>query len=244
MRRSPKAEPMTCTKGPIVQVMDDSSSDARAGLPLVGWAAVSIGLLFGAIAWGVALGGVMPLPYGPAAPIQQYVARQSAALHVMAVGTFAASVPLAIYAATASARLRQLGATAATATIALTGGVLAAGTLGATGLLGWVLSRPDVGADRSVVRTLYYLAFLSGGPAHIVALGVLVAGMAVPSWKMRLLPRPLPWLGLIIAALAELATLVLIWPLLGVLLPVARVAALIWLLVAGGRLALQRNEIG
>lgn len=210
--------------------------------PLVVWAAVSIGLLFGAIAWGVALGGVPPLPYGPPTSIQHYVAHQSAALHVIAVGTFAASLPLAIYAATACPRLHRLGVTTAAA-VALTGGILAAGALALTGLLGWVLSRPDISADQSMVRTLYYLAFLSGGPAHMVALGVLVAAMAAPSLTMRSLPRPLSWLGVMIAALAELATLVLIWPALGVMLPIARVAALIWLLVAGGLLPLRRNEI-
>ena len=42
---------------------------------------------------------------------------------------------------------------------------------------------------------------------------------------------------------AELTTLVLIWPQLGVLLPIARVAALLWLVVAGALLPLQRNEI-
>lgn len=222
--------------------MNDSPVDAKGALPLVLWAAASIGLLFGAIAWGVALGGVLPLPYGPATPIQHYVAHQSAALHVIAVGTFAASLPLAIYGATACARLHRLGATTAAA-VALTGGILAAGALALTGLLGWVLSRPDISADRSMVRMLYYLAFLSGGPAHVGALGLLVAGMAVPSSTMRLMPRPLSRLGLMTVTVAELATLVLIWPVLGVMLPIARVAALVWLLVAGGLLPLRRNEI-
>jgi hypothetical protein len=114
------------------------------------------------------------------------VTQQPGALQVIAVGVFASSVPLAIYAATAGATLRELGATAPGATIALTGGILAAETLGLTGLVGWV---------------------------------------------------PLAWAGLAIAALAELATLVLMWPILGVVLPLARVLALAWLLVAGARLS-------
>ena len=140
-----------------------------------------LGLLFGGLAIGVALGGVMPLPYGPVAAVQAYVRAQPVAVQVIATAAFASSVPLAIYAATASARLRQLGATAPAAAIALTGGTLAAGALGLTGLLGWTLSRPEVSADTALVRALYYLVFLVGGPGHIVALGLLVAGMAVPS---------------------------------------------------------------
>ncbi|MGH3967454.1 MAG: hypothetical protein ACRDTV_04860 [Mycobacterium sp.] len=202
-----------------------------------------VGLLFGALAIGVALGGIMPLPYGPAGPIQHYVTEQPAAVQVIAVGMFASSVPLAVYAAMASARLRQLGVTAPGATIALAGGILAATALGLAGLLGWTLSRPDVSADPPAVRVLYYLVFLTGGPAHIVALGLLVAGMSAPSLALGLLPRVVACSGLAIAALAGLGTLVLVWPALGVILPIARVSALVWLLAAGALLPLQRNEI-
>lgn len=215
----------------------------QGGPPLVLLAIASLGLLFAGLVIGVALGGVLPLPYGPADAVWRYVQSQPAAVQVIAVAVFASSVPLAIYAATASARLRQLGVTAPGATIALAGGILAAGALALTGLLGWTLSRPDVSVDVTLVRALYYLAFLSGGPAHIVALGLLVAGIAVPGLIIGLLPRPVAWLGLVIATLAELATLVLIWPVLGVILPIARVSALLWLLVSGGLLPRRRNDI-
>ena len=195
-----------------------------------------LGLLFGGLAIGVALGGVMPLPYGPVAAVQAYVRAQPVAVQVIATAVFASSVPLAIYAATAGARLRQLGAPAPAAGIALTGGILAAGSLGLTGLLGWTLSRPEVSADTALVRALYYLVFLVGGPGHIAALGLLVAGMAVPSLNLRLTPRTVAWSGLAIAALAELTMLVLVWQQLGVLLPIARVGALVWLVVAGALL--------
>jgi hypothetical protein len=204
---------------------------------------ISLGLLFGGLAIGVALGGVMPLPYGPAAPVQAYVRAQPIAVQVIATAAFGSSVPLAIYAATASARLRQLGVTAPGATIALTGGTLAAGALGLTGLLGWTLSRPEIGTDIALVRAVYYLVFLVGGPGHIVALGLLVAGMAVPCLVLGLTPRTVAWIGLVIAVLAELATLVLVWPEFGVILPIARISALVWLVVAGALLPLRRSDI-
>jgi len=231
--------------------MNDSPGDGTAvgrrhhsGPPLALVAAICIGLLFGGLALGVALGGVMPLPYGPVAAVQQYVRAEPVAVQVIAVAVFASSVPLAVYAATASGRLRQLGVAAPAATIALTGGVLAAGALGLTGLVAWTLSRPEVSGDTALVRALYYLVFLVGGAGHIVALGLLVAGMALPSLSLGLLPRPLAWAGLAIAGLSELTTLVLFWPVLGPILPVARVSALAWLLVAGARLPLPRNTIG
>ena len=205
--------------------------------------ALCLGLLFGGIAVGVALGGVMPLPYGPATAVTAYVRAQPVAVQVIATAAFASSVPLAIYAATASSRLRQLGVTAPGATIALTGGTLAAGALGLTGLLAWTLSRPEVSADAALVRAVYFLVFLVGGTGHIVALGLLVAGMAVPGLIVGLMPRPVAWIGLAIAGLAELTTLVLVWPELGAILPIARVLALAWLVVAGALLPLRRNDI-
>jgi hypothetical protein len=232
--------------------MNDSLRDAtgpapgrrqQGGPPLVLLSALCLGLLFGGIAIGVALGGVMPLPYGPATAVAAYVRAQPVAVQVIATAAFASSVPLAIYAATASTRLRQLGVTAPGATIALTGGTLAAGALGLTGLLAWTLSRPEVSADAALVRAVYFLVFLVGGTGHIVALGLLVAGMAVPGLIVGLMPRPVAWLGLAIAALAELTTLVLVWPELGAILPVARVLALAWLVVAGALLPLRRNDI-
>jgi hypothetical protein len=206
-------------------------------------AALCIALLFGGLAIGVALGGVMPLPYGPVGAVVQYVRAQPVAVQVIAVGVFASSVPLAIYAATASAQLRQLGAPDSVATLTSVGGALAAGALGLTGLLGWTLSRPELSGDTVLVRALYFLVFLVGGAGHLVALGLLVAGMALPGRTLALLPRPLAWTGFAIAGLCESTTLVLIWPVLGPILPVARVSALAWLVAAGARLPLRRNDV-
>jgi hypothetical protein len=218
---------------------DSSASVVPSRLALPGLGLLCIGLLFGGLAIGVVLGGVMPLPYGPASAVAAYVRAQPVAIQVIATAVFASSVPLAIYAAMAGARLRQLGMTRPAAAIALTGGTLAAGALGLTALLGWTLSRPEVSADTALVRAIYFLVFLVGSPGHLVALGLLVAGMAVPSLKLRLMPRPLAWTGLVIAALAEVTTLVLVWPELGVILPIARVAALVWLVAAGAALPRQ-----
>ena len=206
-------------------------------------AAISFVLLFGGIAVGVAIGGVPPLPFKAGASIQDLLMAHPVAAQAVGVGVFGASVPLAIYAATASARLRQLGVTAPGATIALAGGVLAAAFLALCGLLLWTLSRPEITADGSLVRALYFLVFLTGGPAHVVVLGLLLAGVAVPSLILGFLPKPVAWAGLVIAAIAELTALVLVWPPLMVLLPIARVPAFVWLIIAGAMLPVQRRRV-
>ena len=218
--------------------MADSQRHDGPSLSLL--AVTCIALLFGGLTIGVALGGIMPLPYGPVGPIQHYVQTQSLAVRIIAVAVFGSSVLLAVYAAAVSARLRWLGVTGAGPTIALTGGILAAGSLGLTGLLGWTLSRPEIAGDTTLVRALYLLTFLTGGVAHVVALGVLIAGIATSGLAVGL-PRAVVWVGVPIAALCELTTLVLAWEPLGPTLPVARVAALAWLLVAATRLPARRN---
>ena len=232
--------------------MNDSTADRiqaarrtgpQGGPPLAPVAAVSLVLLLVGLGVGVALGGVMPLPYGAASDVLGYVHDHHGAVLASAVGTFAASVPLAIYAATASTRLRQLGVTAPGATIALAGGILASGALGLAGLICWTMSRSEVVVADGLIRALYYLVFLTGGVGHIVALGLLLAGIAVPSLILGLLPRPLAWAGLATAALAEVATLVLIWPEAAVILPVARFTGFIWLIVAGALLPRRRSEV-
>ena len=205
-------------------------------------ASISLGLLVVGLLIAGALGGIPPLPYGSAAAVVDYVRSQPDAIRVASVTVFGSSVPLLIYAATASARLRQLGVTAPGATIALAGGVLAAGGLGLSGLLLWPLAERDVAADSGVVHALYDLVYLAGGPGHVVMLGLLVAGIAVPSLILGLVPKPLARTGLAIAVLAELATLVLIWPPISPLLPIARFSALVWLLVVGALLPHRRTN--
>jgi hypothetical protein len=218
--------------------MNDSISNDRAPAPQagppLGWlAVVSGGLLVAGIIVSALLGGVIPSPFGPGEAILRYFATQPDAVRASGILGFGSSVPLAIYAATASARLRQLDVTAPGATIALAGGILAAGALSLSGLVQWTLSQPAVRADAPLVRALQDLAFLAGGPAHVIFLGLLVAGIAVPALILRLTPAPLAWAGLVIAGLAELTTLTLIWPALAGLLPAARFPALAWLIAAG-----------
>ena len=211
----------------------------HSGPPLALLAAVSVVLLVASLVVSAALGGVIPSPYADAQTIQDHFRDEADAVKAGAVLVFASAVPLSIYAAAASSRLRRLGMTAPGGTIALVGGVLSAGALSLSGLLLWTLARPAVRTDAPLVRALHDLSFLTGGVAHVVFLGLLVAGIAVPSLIMGLLPRPLAWTGLVIAVLAEVTTLALIRPGLAVLLPIARFASFVWLIVAGHRLPLR-----
>ena len=100
---------------------------------------------------------------------------------------------------------------------------------------GCALAFVESGGDFALVLT-------GERPWHVVTLGLLIAGIAVPGLIVGLLPRPVAWTGLVIAGHAELTTLVLIWTALSPLLPVARFTGLIWLIVAGALLPLRRRN--
>ncbi|MEV7777677.1 hypothetical protein [Kitasatospora sp. NPDC088351] len=185
-------------------------------------------------------GHPFPSPFGRTDEIVAYFRDHHGAVQASGALQFAAAIPLAVYAATVSARLHRLGVRAPGATIALTGGVLASAFLACCGLVTWALSRPEVLDQPALVRALQYLAFATGGPGHVVPLGLLVAGIAVPGLLARLLPRRLALAGLVVAAVAELAALTLLVDGAAVLLPIARFTGLAWLIAAGFLLPRQR----
>jgi hypothetical protein len=206
---------------------------SQGGPPLGVLALVSLLLLIAGLVASAALGGTFPSPFGDPATIQAYFSHEPDAVRTASVLLFGSSVPLVIYAATVCVRLRQLGMTAPGSAIALAGGVLAGGALASSGLLQWTLASSGVRDFEPVVRALQDLTFLSGGPAHVVFLGLLIAGIATPGLLLGLIPRPLAWAGLVIAGLAELSFFTLAWPALGLLVPLARFPGLLWLVAVG-----------
>ncbi len=206
-------------------------------LPAGAFAALFVASL---VALGVLGEGTFPSPFADADRIAGYVSGNRTALQVTGTLQFAAAVPLAVLAGTAASRLQHLGVRAPGVTIAFGGGTFSAAFLALSGLLQWTLARPAVQAEPGVVRALHDLTFVTGGPAHAVGLGLLVAGIAVPAFLLRLLPRWMGIAGLVIAVLAELSTLVLVAPAAAVLMPLSRFPGLLWLL--GAAAALPRNR--
>jgi hypothetical protein len=196
-----------------------------------------VGLVLATIMAG---GKPYPSPFGDAADIVAYFRDHRHAVQIGGAFQFGAAIPLAIYSATVSARLHQLGIRAPGATIALAGGLLSSAFLALSGLIGWVLSRPEVLDEPSLIRALQLLNFAAGGVAHVVPLGLLLAGIAVPGLLARLLPSWLAWAGLVIAGIAELSTLTLLAEPAAYLLPVARFTGLAWLIAVGFMLPRQR----
>lgn len=209
-------------------------------LPL---ALIAAGLFVASLIVGAAGGGPFPSPYDPASDVLAFFANHRTTVRVAATLQFAAAVPLVILTASLSSRVRFLGfAHVPGVLIASTGGILASGMLMLSALVQWVLSRPEVAGDPAVVRPLADLAFATGGPGHVVFLGLLIAGVAVPSSVGRLLPRGVWITGIALAAIAELSTLALLSEPVAFLLPVARFGGLAWLIATASLLPTTRRR--
>jgi hypothetical protein len=215
-----------------------AAGERHPGPPLAVLATIHAVLFVGSLmlvaAWTG--GGHLPSPFGTGEAGIDFVSRHALAVRWSALLQFGAAIPLGLFAATAASRLRFLGIRAAGATIALFGGIAAAICIALSALVQWSLTWVTALELLAGGRALYLLAFAIGGPGAVVCFGLLLAGVAVTSGLSRLLPRWLMWAGLLLASAAELSTLSLVWPVMSLLLPIARFGGMAWLIAAGALL--------
>jgi hypothetical protein len=215
----------------------------HAGPPLMLPGALFMALFVGSLVAGSILtgGAPYPRPFGDA-DAARYFSEHAFATRVTAFLQFGAAIPLGLFTATLVSRLRFLGIEAAGVTIALFGGLAASFFLATSALTQWVLASPGVAAVTTDARLLQLLAFATGGPGHVVPLGLLLAGGSITGGLTRLIPRWLMWFGIVVAVFAELSTLTLILEPAVVLLPLARFPAFIWILCIAATLPSQRSR--
>jgi hypothetical protein len=169
-------------------------------------------------------------PFAPADVVSAFFVQNPAAVRTSNFLLFGSAIPFGVYAVTVVSRLRFLGVRAAGVNIALLGGVIAANALMLSGLLGWVLSLTEIAVQPPMAKTTYFLSFLLGGVAYAVGFGLLAAGVSITSYFMRLLPRWLVVLGIVVALAGELSSFSLLTYAANYLIPVTRYAGLIWML--------------
>jgi hypothetical protein len=174
-----------------------------------------------------------PGPWESAETIAAYFQGYPHAVLMCAVLQFGSAIPLGLFTATIVSRLQFLGAKVAGTHIALFGGFMTSFNLAVSALVLWVMSYSGIAQDVSVIRALYYIVFAVGGVGYSVPLGLLIAGVAVPAGYMKLLPKWLVMLGLLLGVCGELSWFSLIFPKLLFLIPLTRFPGFIWLIVAG-----------
>src|SRR5690625_915960 len=187
----------------------------RQGPPPVAPAAAWAGLT---VAGALLYPGTRPTD----APAQVLSALQAApfAATLSAVLLMASAAPLAVWTATVHQRLQALGVRVAGPTIGLVGGVLATAALAISGLAAWTAASVAPAGNAGVVHALNVASFGAGGPLFTVMFALLIAGIAVPTLILRLVPRALSITGLVVAGFGVVGLLVLLAPALGPALPI------------------------
>lgn len=177
-----------------------------------------------------------PSPNQPPEEIAEYFRTHQLRVAICGALQFGSTIPLGIYAAVMTSRLRFLGVRAAGVDIAWFGGLAAAILAMFSTIAQYALARPAIANNGELARAVYDIVFASGGPGYTVPLGLLCAGIAVSSLFAGLLPRTGAWIGIAIGAVGELSWLSLIVPQALFLVPLTRFPAFIWLAWAGFRL--------
>ncbi|WP_426516533.1 hypothetical protein ACPPVQ_18205 [Diaminobutyricibacter sp. McL0618] len=219
---------------------------SRSGGPHLGaLAIVSAALTLLGLIVGFALAGGQAFisPFSGADAVAAYAQQHWLSIRVVSMIQFGSAVPLGIYAATAYARLLRLGVRVPGPGIGFFGGITASVMLMISALGSYVLSRPDVSSDPTIALALTFFTFITGGVGFVTGMGLLIAGIAVPSLILGFVPRWLAWTGLVIAALSELSFLSMAIEPLQFLLPIGRFGGLLWLVAVGFLLPNDRREV-
>jgi hypothetical protein len=168
-------------------------------------------------------------PFAPAEELRSFLAQSPTAVRVSNFFLFGSAVPFGIFAVTTVSRLRFMHVRAAGTNIALLGGLTATIALILSGIVGWILSLPEVLESAAVVKAISFLNFLLGGAVFAVGFGLLAAGVSVTSHFMRLLPRWMVVLGMLVAITGELSSFSLIAYPANFFIPITRYLGIIWM---------------
>jgi hypothetical protein len=184
-----------------------------------------------------------PGPWAPHTEIERYFLLRSPQAMVCAFFQFGSAIPLGIFAASASDRLHFLGVRAAGIEIAKFGGAMTAILIAISSGVLWAMTAPGVNQFPGVIEALYFAAFVLGGVGFSIPFGLLIAGIAVPSYFARLLPRWFVFTGLAIALCGELSWLQMVAPSLLFLIPLTRFPGFLWIIAAGFLLPSRRRNV-
>jgi hypothetical protein len=191
-------------------------------------------------AFGMPFGVRPPFFPGLNAPIEKVAAFFGTHAHqvlICAFLQFGAAIPFLIFTAAIVNRLRSFGIKSVSVHIALLGGLMASSNEAISGAILWVMAHPVIAQVPVLTQTFHYLAVAFGGPGFTMPQGLLLAGVSIPAWRSKLLPRWMLVLGLVLAATGELSWLSMLIPRAGLFIPLTRWPGFIWLIAVGFQLS-------
>jgi hypothetical protein len=174
-----------------------------------------------------------PGPWQPSETIVAFFQARPSAVLLCALLQFGSAIPLGIFTASIVSRLEFFGVRAAGPRIALFGGFATVFMMMSNAAVLFSMAQPAVSQSKDAILALYYLGFAMGGPAYSVSFGLLMAGISVPLLFRRLVPRWIPILGFVLAAIGELSWLTIEFPQALPLVPLTRFPGFIWIIAVG-----------
>jgi hypothetical protein len=212
----------------------------RRGAPLIPPTAAYAVLTVLAVAVPPAIAGVRP--WASDSQLLEFFRHHAGAAHTSAFFTAGAAVPLAVFTAIATSRLRTLGVDVPGRVIAQAGGIVAAAMLAFAGTATLAATQDHVAESDAAVRVLYALTFAAGGPAFVMFSGLLVAGISISGLLSGVLPKTVGWFGVVVAVVSEIASTALAWDGMDFLLPVGRFGGLVWMIALAATLPRDRKQ--
>ena len=214
---------------------------AASGLGFLAFS--TLGLLFASVFASAFYPSPFGPPFGPQTEVIDYFAANRPQVRAMSFVFALAALSLLGFVAFSAGMLADQAPDRRSALpgLALGAGTLSAGFWLLTALLLWVLSQPEAVDAPGLLRAMHDLIYLSGGPAHVLTLGVFLGAVSTALWGQSVLPRWIAWTGAVAAILSALGVLSLLWEPATLLLPLGRGLAMLWVLATSIALLVSRS---
>ncbi len=180
----------------------------------------------------------LPRPGAATADVVRYYSESGTASLVHNAALIIAGLALFAFAAAVANFVRsRADAGSVLPTVAATGGILAAGLLLVSAIIGGVLTLAAASLDLGLVETLRRANFLTGGALHVTALGLFMGATTLVARRAKALPRWIVWWGFFSATLAVLSIFSLVFFPASIFILLGRMTALVWAFATGIALA-------
>jgi hypothetical protein len=174
---------------------------------------------------------IYPSPFWPRPRIEQFFAENSAEVRALGAVHTLVALSLLSFGTSLTGLLREDAGQSVPLFWAALGGVIVASAFFLlSGILVWALSRPAIADSPPLLGALHDLAYLAGGPAHVLAVGLFLGANSFAIFATNVLPDWTAWLGVAGAGLAGLAVVTMLWDPAAWILPVTRVLLAAWIL--------------
>jgi hypothetical protein len=179
-----------------------------------------------------------PSPFWSSPRIEQFFAENSREVRALGAVHTLIALSLLAFGTSATGLLREdAGESVPFFWAALGGVIVASAFFMLSAIFVWALSRPSILESPPLLRTVHDLAYLAGGPAHVLAVAVFLGANSFGIFASEVLPDWIAWLGIAGAGVSALAVATMLWHPAAWILPLTRVLLAVWILSVCVRMA-------